>query len=238
LVINVALPGTPALDLTDPSNDDHGPGTYAYPTAPDFAPGAFDMTRMRISQTATDVYIQVTLRTLVPTFGNSFGAQLLDLYVRNPSAATTSTAAAFPARNYATDPWSERIEVQGFASPVWVDASGTSLGNPRVVVDTPSRTATVVVPKSAFGTVGAGWGFAVALTGQDGFSPDQARSFASTPQPYQFGVCAPGGSSPICSVKPNTVPKVMDTITQPPGLQATELDPTKGPAVLHGVSVP
>ena len=75
----------------------------------------------------------------------------------------------------------------------------------------------------------------MALTGQDGFSPDQARDFASTPQPFLFGVCAPGGTSPICSVDPGTVPKVMDTVTPPGVSQDTELDPTLGPVVLHGV---
>ena len=34
-VINVALPGTTVLDVTDPTGDDNGPGTYAYPTAGD-----------------------------------------------------------------------------------------------------------------------------------------------------------------------------------------------------------
>ena len=33
------------------------------------------------------------------------------------------------------------------------------------------------------------------LHGQDGFSSDQARGFAPTPQDFQFGVCAPGGTT-------------------------------------------
>src|SRR5262249_35369597 len=39
--------GTSVLDLTDPAGDDNGPGTYQYPTAPDFHPGAFDLTRFQ-----------------------------------------------------------------------------------------------------------------------------------------------------------------------------------------------
>ncbi|MEO6857583.1 MAG: glucodextranase DOMON-like domain-containing protein, partial [Solirubrobacteraceae bacterium] len=80
--------------------------------------------------------------------------------------------------------------------------------------------------------------FTVTLTGQDGFSPDQARAFTATPSPYTFGVCANGGTSPICSVPPGNVPKVMDTIP-PLGVdQGTELDPTRGPVVLQGLTVP
>jgi glucoamylase len=153
--------------------------------------------------------------------------------------ASTSTAAAFPQRNYTIagpDAWSERLEAQGFASPIWVDASGGSLGNAQFVVDEPSKTATLIVPQSVFGTVGSGWVFTVALTGQDGFSSDQARAFTQPAQDFAFGVCAVGNPSPICSVAPGSVPKVMDTITPAGVSQDTELDPTRGPVVLQGVS--
>jgi carbohydrate-binding DOMON domain-containing protein len=88
------------------------------------------------------------------------------------------------------------------------------------------------------GTPASGWTFAVVLTGQDGFSPDQARGFQPTPQPFQFGVCQPGGTSPICGVDPNTVPKAMDVVTPPGESQADELDPTKPPVTIDGVKIP
>jgi len=240
-VVNVALPGSSVLNVTDPAGDDNGPGTYAYPTSSNFRPGAFDLLGFQVSQTATEVYIQAKIRDLTPTFGNAFGAQLLDVYVRDPAAGATSTAAAYPSRNYAiasASAWSQRIEVQGFAAPVWVNAAGTSLGSVQAVFDQATGTATLIVPRSAFGSVGSGWTFTVTLTGQDGFSSDQARGFAGTPQPFQFGVCAPGATSPICSVNPNSVPKVIDTLTPPGVSQATELDPTRGSVVLSGITVP
>ncbi|MBV9941616.1 MAG: hypothetical protein JO262_05735 [Solirubrobacterales bacterium] len=237
-VINAALPGTPVLDVPDPVGDDNGPGTYQYPTDPSFTAGSFDLTGLKVNQDGTNVYIQVSIAKLVPTFGNNFGAQLLDVYVHDPAATSTSTTAAYPQLNYGIAPdsaWSERLEAQGFASPIWVAASGASLGNAVFVVDEPSQTATLIVPQSVFGTVGSGWKFTVALTGQNGFNSYQARDFTSTPGGFTFGVCAPGGTSPICSFDPNQVPKVMDTITPSGVFQATELDPTLGPVELHGV---
>jgi glucoamylase len=238
---SVTLPGTNVFNTTDPSGDDNGPGTYQYPTDPNFVAGEFDLTAMQVNETATNVYLQFKLRTLAQTFGDSFGAQLLDVYVRDPSAGATSTAPFFPGANYSiapADAWSERVEVQGFGTaPVWVNPGGTSLGTPQFVVDQPSDTATIVLPRAAFGSVAAGWTFTVALTGQDGFSPGQARTWAPTPQPFNFGVCAPGGTDPICSVDPNTVPKVMDTITPAGVNQTTELNPLNGPVVLQGVPV-
>ena len=77
------------------------------------------------------------------------------------------------------------------------------------------------------------------LTGQDGFSPDQARGFTPTPQEFQFGVCASASADPHCTVDPATVPKAMD-VTTPAGVsQATELDYTVNrPVTIQGVFIP
>ncbi|MGA9859680.1 MAG: glucodextranase DOMON-like domain-containing protein [Solirubrobacteraceae bacterium] len=239
-VTNVALPGTLKLSATDPAGDDNGPGTYQYPTASDFQPGAFDVLGLQVSQDTTNTYIQVHIANLASTFGSSFGAQLLDVYVHNPTASSTSTAAAYPQMNYTVAPadaWSQHLEAQGFAPLVWEDASRSSVGSGQFIVDQPSGTATLVLPNAQFGTIGSGWTFTVALTGQGSGNPP-IRDFQATPQQYSFGVCASGGTSPICSVNPATVPTVMDTIVPSGVTQSTELDPTKGPVVLQGVTVP
>ncbi len=111
---------------------------------------------------------------------------------------------------------------------MWQDASGNSLGTPQFIVDGTAGTATLAVPRSVFGSVGPGWTFTLALTGQDGFSSDQARAFTPTPGAYTFGVCAAAALRPICAVDPSTVPKVMDTITPSGVAQSTELNPTHG----------
>jgi glucoamylase len=242
-VINAALPGTNVLTAMDPTGDDHGPGTYQYPTSSAFTAGSFDVTGLKVNQDGTNVYIQVSIANLVPTFGNNFGAQLLDIYARDPSASSTSTASAYPQLNYAmasNSAWSERLEAQGFASPIWVKAgSATSPGNPQFVVDEPSKTATLIVPQSVFGTVGPGWVFTVALTGQNGFNTYQARDFTQPGQDFTFGVCPTSDTTDaICTFDPNLVPKVMDTITPSGVSQATELNPTLGPVMLQGVPAP
>ena len=233
--------GSTVLDVTDPTGDDNGPGTYQYPTDPSFVAGSFDLTRFQVLSDGTFAYLRVTLRTLVPTFGAIDGAQLLDVYVHVPGASVTSTQAAFASRNYTiaqAGAWSQRVEVQGFASPVWVNAAGTSVGTASALAVPTDRTITVALPEAQFGTPASGWGFSVVLTGQDGFSSDLARAFTATPGAFTFGVCAPGGTAPICSVDPATVPKAMDVITPPGVSQATELDPTLGPVVIQPVIVP
>jgi glucoamylase len=233
--------GSTVLDVTDPTGDDNGPGTYQYPTDPSFHAGAFDLTRFQVISDGTFAYLRATLANLDPTFGATDGAQLLDVYVHVPGASATSTAAAFASRNYTIAPagaWSQRVEAQGFAAPVWVNAAGDSVGTASALAEQTDRTITIALPEAQFGTPSSGWGFSVVLTGQDGFSSDQARAFTATPGGFTFGVCAPGGAAPICSVDPGTVPKAMDVITPPEVSQATELDPTRGPVVIQPVIVP
>jgi glucoamylase len=234
-------PGEVLLDVTDPDGDDNGPGNYAYPTSANFQPGAYDIQRFQVLDDGADVIFRLQTRNLSPTFGSPLGAQLVDVYVHDPAAASTSTAASFPQRNHqiaAGSAWSRLIEVQGFGQR-YVDAGGATLGTVTIRANEISRFITFSVPKSSLGQPGPGWGFTVVLTGQDGFSPDQARGFAPTPQEFQFGVCATASADPHCTVDPATVPKAMD-VTTPAGVsQATELDYTVNqPVTIQGVFIP
>ncbi|MCK2220125.1 glycoside hydrolase family 15 protein [Actinomadura sp. ATCC 31491] len=230
---------TTVLDVADPDGDDHGPGTYAYPTAADFHDGAFDLRRFQVITDDTTVYLRAELRDLTPTFGSQMGAQLLDVYVQDPAVAERSAEAAFPQRNYRlADAWTQRVEAQGFAAPVWVTAAGAAPAGAAVRASGTTRTITIALPRDAFGTPGPGWRFAVALTGQDGFAADQARGFAPTPQPYLFGVCAEGGTAPLCAADPATVPKAMDVVLPAGRSPADVLNPQAGPVTLPAVPVP
>jgi hypothetical protein len=157
--------------------------------------------------------------------------------VHEPGASPTSTAASFASRNYtiaSSGAWSRLLEVQGFGQR-FIDGAGNTVGTIDIRGNAISRYITFSVPHSALGgTPGKGWGFTVVLTGQDGFSSDQARGFAATPQPFAFGVCATASSDPHCTADPGTVPKAIDTLTDP-----SELDYTvHKPVVLSPVVIP
>ena len=237
------VPGAILFDQTDPISDDNGPGNYAYPTAPDFHPGAYDMTRFQVIDGGSNIVFRLQTRNLSSTFGSPLGAQLVDVYVHDPTAAAsdTSTTAAYASRNYtiaSSAAWSKRIEAQGFGSQ-YVDAHGATLGPVTVGANPISRFITFSVPKATLGTPTSGWGFTVVLTGQDGYSPDLARAFSATPGGYSFGVCATASSDPHCAVDPTTVPKAMDVLTPPGVNQSDELDYTKHmPVVLRDVTIP
>jgi carbohydrate-binding DOMON domain-containing protein len=234
------VPGTLVFEAADPDGDDNGPGTFAYPTSDNFKPGAYDLQQFQVFDGGADVIFRVRTRDLTPTFGSPLGAQLVDVYVHDPGAASTSTAASFPQRRYTIAPdgaWSRLIEVQGFGQR-YVDASGATLGTVNISANAISRYITFSVPKASLGTPGPGWGFTVVLTGQEGGNPDQARDFEPTPQEFRFGVCAAGNSDPRCAASPGAVPKAMDVFTPAGVSQATELDVTRGPVVVQPVVMP
>jgi glucoamylase len=235
------VPGTLIFEAADPDGDDNGPGNYAYPTSDNFKPGAFDIQQFQVFDSGDQIVFRLRTRDLTPTFGSPLGAQLVDVYVHVPGAAQTSTEASFPQRNYAiTDAgaWSRLIEVQGFGQR-YVDAGGATLGNVSIRGNAISRYITFSVPEASLGTPGPGWGFTVVLTGQDGFSPDQARGFAPTPQEFAFGVCASPSADPHCSVDPGSVPKAIDVLTPAGTSQADELDYTlHSPVTIAPVVVP
>jgi glucoamylase len=237
-------PGTVIFSQADPTGDDNGPGNYAYPTSSNFQPGAYDITNFQVilSPDGATTTFKLQTRDLSPTFGSPLGAQLVDVYVHDPAAATTSTAASFPQRNYqiaAGSAWSRLLEVQGFGQR-YIDASGATVGTIVISANQISRYITFSVPTASLGgTPAGGWGFAVVLTGQDGFSPDQARGFQTTPQDFQFGVCATASADPHCTVDPNTVPKTMDVLVPTGVLQSDELDYTlHSPVALQDVTIP
>jgi glucan 1,4-alpha-glucosidase len=237
------VPGALLLDVADPSGDDNGPGNYAYPTSSNFHPGAFDIQQFQVFDDGTNAIFRVKVRDLSPTFGSPLGAQLVDVYVHDPDAApaSTSTAAANASRNFQIAPayaWSRLIQVQGFGQR-YENAAGTPLGTVAISANQISRFITFRVPKASLGSPGPGWAFTVVLTGQDGFSSDQARGFQSTPQEFQFGVCATVSADPHCTVNPGTVPKAVDVIPPAGVLQSDELDYTvHNPVVLQGVTIP
>jgi glucoamylase len=240
-------PGKLLFEAIDPDGDDNGPGNYAYPKSDNFKPGAYDLEQFQVYDDAANnrIIFRVRTRDLTPTFGSPLGAQLVDVYVHVPGAATTSTDPSFGigARHYTIAPagaWSRLIEVQGFGQR-YLDASGATLGQVSISGNDVSRYITFSVSKASLGQPGPGWGFTVVLHGQDGFSSDgdQARQFQPTPQDFQFGECATASSDPHCTFAANQLPKAMDVFAPPGVAQSDELDYTKqSPVVIQPVVMP
>src|SRR3954451_10106161 len=73
-VASPAEPGPKLFEAADPLGDDNGPGNYAYPTAGDFHPGAYDIEQFQVFDSGATVTFRLRTRDLNPTFGSPLGA--------------------------------------------------------------------------------------------------------------------------------------------------------------------
>jgi glucoamylase len=76
--------GDPIGSYADPAGDDNGPGSYVYPANEAFVDGAFDVTRLGVSEDAEDVRFVVT---------------------KSPCSGSTCTCAVAPARAASRRAW-------------------------------------------------------------------------------------------------------------------------------------
>ena len=196
------VPGTLLLDVTDPNGDDNGPGNYAYPTSPNFQPGAFDIQRFQVYDSGADVTFRLQTRNLTETFGSPLGAQLVDVYVRVPGASTTfdrrraSAAQLHHRPDLRVEPRS--IQVQGFGQR-YVDASGATLGTATISGNPISRFITFSVPKASLGTPSVGLGLHGRAHRAGRLQPGPGARLRPQPQDFQFGVCAAASADPHCT---------------------------------------
>jgi len=69
--------------LNDPVGDDHGPGSYVYPTNPVFRPGSFDLTGFEVYESESDVIFNVYFKnwfTIPPDLQISNNKNLKDIF--------------------------------------------------------------------------------------------------------------------------------------------------------------
>lgn len=97
--------------LTDPSGDDHGPGTYIHPATDGFRPGTFDLTKLSMERTGEGVTITATFATspqevLVRTNRDDPGRKafmpVVDIYVAENPAPGSGRRDLLPGRRVCT----------------------------------------------------------------------------------------------------------------------------------------
>ena len=165
------------LAVEDPVGDDHGPGSYTYPTDGVFVPGVFDLTRLLVGSDEESVIFRLTLDGPINNHWgspNGLSAQTLDIYV-DVNGAGSGDRVLLPGRNAALTPdfaWDFAIWVEGWTpgifrpspeGPVAVDADLEVVTNPG------QRRVTISVPRAVLPGDPASWSIAVVMLGQEGF---------------------------------------------------------------------
>ncbi len=168
---------TPVLEVADPQGDDHGPGSYTYPTDAVFQPGAFDATSFSVGYDDTHIVFRLTLRGPLENVWNSpngVSVQTVDIYIDKDGPASGARL-LLPGRNAALTAdhaWDYAVWVEGWTPGIYVpgDAGPTQIDAEMVVIADPGQSKiTIKVPRPVLGDDPANWAYAAVVLGQEGY---------------------------------------------------------------------
>jgi hypothetical protein len=115
---------TPILTVADPEGDDHGPGSYEYPSDNVFGDGAFDLTEFAVSEDDNNLIFRFTFAgPLNNDWGapNGMGIHTLDVYI---DAAEGGERKLLPGRN------ASMVEGSGWEFALWAEGWTPGLYGP------------------------------------------------------------------------------------------------------------
>lgn len=174
------------LSVDDPTGDDHGPGTYTYPTDPVFLGGSYDLTRFEAGTEDDDLVLSFEIAgTIQNPWGSPRGlsVQTFDVYIDTDPGAGTGARNLIAGRNAALaegNGWEFAITVEG-----WEPALFTASSDGSSTESTPSFPVIVfgdkgkVIVRIPMVLLGGGdpaaWSYAAVLAGQEGFPSSGVR---------------------------------------------------------------
>lgn len=202
------------LTVDDPTGDDHGPGSYTYPTDPVFEPGVYDIKTFRVGVDGDEFVFRFDLNGLVHNpWGSGLGlsVQTFDVYVDFDPDAGTGARQLLEGRNAALGSdygWDMAVWAEGWQQKVFIPGSDgapqeVTGDNVRVIVD-PAGSVTLRVRAAGIEGLGAtaegdwsldptGFGYLAVVLSQEGYpSPGvrRVRDVEPTAQQWRIG----GGS--------------------------------------------
>ncbi|MFP3852839.1 MAG: glucodextranase DOMON-like domain-containing protein [Anaerolineales bacterium] len=165
------------IQVSDPSGDDYGPGSYDYPADAVFKPGAFDLTQFTAGYDDQDYIFRAQFRgPVINEWGspNGLSLQTVDVYL-DVDGPETGARLLLPGRNAALSAdyaWDYAIWAEGWTpgvykpspeGPVQVDGGLTIVTNPG------QRRVTIRVPRSLLPDDPSSWRIAAVVLSQEGF---------------------------------------------------------------------
>ncbi|HEX2368867.1 MAG TPA: glucodextranase DOMON-like domain-containing protein [Acidimicrobiia bacterium] len=194
------------LSVEDPAGDDHGPGSYIYPTDPVFVPGSYDLTNFEIGIEGDDVVVTFDVAAPVQNpWGSPRGlsVQTFDLYIDSDPGEGTGSRTLLPGRNAALPEgygWEQALTVEGWEPALYLAQSDGSSEETRpsfgVTVFSEEGRVVARLPRQLLPEGDpASWGYTVALLSQEGFpSPGvrRVRDVAVESSQYRIGGGAGG----------------------------------------------
>jgi carbohydrate-binding DOMON domain-containing protein len=174
-IANVAV----VFEVTDPTGDDHGPGSYTYPTDAVFTPGSYDLTGFTVGISGDNAVFTFDVDSAIANPWGSpagYSVQTFDLYIDTDPGEGTGARLLLPGRNAALEEgngWEYGITLEGWYPAIFVaSADGTTEEtNPtfRVIADSEGRVTARIPLELLGGGDPTTWGYAVAVMSQEGY---------------------------------------------------------------------
>jgi len=219
-----SLAATPAfaddVEFLDPVGDDHGPGTYTYPTDAAYGPGSFDLTKFEVEERGSNLDFSVSVNGKLSDpwgMGVGFAVQMIFIFIDTDGVEGSGHTDSMPGLNvvFAPDSAWERVII---LSP---QQQSRVVAEARVKAADKLADGSLVVPRRTTGKgktisarvkkdeIGSGdassWGYQVVVQSNEGF-PDKSdlltRKVNEFEGQHRFG----GGHDMDCD------PHVMDLL--------------------------
>ncbi len=167
------------INITDPANDDHGPGTYTYPEDAVFGVGCYDILGFQVGYDAENVVFKFSMRGPVENgWGspNGLSVQTFDIYIDTDGDGQGGVA-LLPGRNLALEEgyaWDYAITIEGWNYGVYIPGDGgpQQVAGPSDIVlipDAGQRKVTIRIPKAILGDDPENWAYAAMVMSQEGY---------------------------------------------------------------------
>ena len=175
-----------ALTFKDPKKDDKGPGKYTYPTHSSYKKGDFDITKVTISESGSNIIVRVRVRNRIKDVwksrswgGNGFSVQFAQLYIHTGKGK--GFHASLPGLNVKfKQKWNYVILIspQGKTRLKSEIALKAKKFQKQIIIPTTTRsqgkTLIAIFPKSAIGgKLNTKWGFQLLMQSNEGFPRKQ-----------------------------------------------------------------
>ncbi len=179
------------IAVSDPANDDHGPGTYRYPGDSVFKPGVFDLLSFQVGYDENNLVFRFEMRGPVENpWGspNGLALQLFDVYIHTDSGANKMMRGA---RNTAVDlGWDYALTIAG-----WNYGFFTAVSPERpqsnvpvtIITDPGKRLILAKIPREALPGDPLTWAYAVAVMSNDGYGINGIRDVTAEGSQWTLG---------------------------------------------------
>ena len=234
------------LDIDDDTGDENGAGAYTYPLAADFDPGVglWDITHLKVSQSAWNARFEVTMAEMTDfwSLSNGFSHQIIQIYVDKGDHMWGETD-MLEGANAVIDPgWAWEVAISATGEPgavkaVQAQTGETSAKGIEVHGDVATNVISITVSKSVIGDDVPSYRFVIVVGSQDGFGPGKWRDVDAVAKTWRLG----GGADPNPDTGVDYDPNVLDIVLEGDGqasmLSAYDVE-AQQPAVLTGIEIP